>query len=189
MNNKYNLAVFLGLTILTVAVVISFGYLFLQKQKLQKSTTTSQEANNPVITPTPLIANFDQQTYTGTVSFEDCGTQNVKSPFTITLPTGWIAKKLDNPDYYQNYNLFGPQGSLHISCFKTFQANTCNTNASLKTIAIGNTTTEGCLQETGTQTTFEFADLKSPQNNIFDFGGNINDKQILNQILTSFRFK
>lgn len=120
-----------------------------------------------------------------TYSNENCGLTNPKSPFNISFPADWEETKLQTtvPKQQNEYRYADKNSWVLITCGTGFGGGCDNWS----TIKVGSDTKDICYDTTIGK--FSNIIIKDPQNNNgFSISGNITDKLLLDQILSTFKF-
>ena len=123
----------------------------------------------------------------GTFVFQDyCGSMQPKTKFSIELPDGWSFKKIQgdeiNSKVSQQYRISDTTRYVDITCGTGF-GGICDTATTF--LNVGSKKVDACVNPKGG---IGQAYLTSPNGNTFSFDSNLMDRNLLDQILSTFKF-
>jgi hypothetical protein len=124
---------------------------------------------------------------TGIFYFGDyCGAMEPKTKFSIELPDGWSVKKIQGDEISskvsQQYRISNANNYIDIICGTGF-GGICDTSATY--LNVGNKKIDACINPKGG---IDQAFMASSDGNTFSFDSNFTDRNILDQILSTFKF-
>lgn len=176
-----------NITIISMAifVLLSLGavaFLYYQNQQLKGMLASYQTKLSPAPAPSP-IPNLGLPTNT----FEYCGSSQPRTKFSVDPTTGWSVLTGNSSEIYQEYEITKGDESIRIVCGTGFGGGGCpGKNEKIK---INGQDVDSCIttnQETNkVALSLSYLDFGG---NTFSFGGLVNTRATLDQILSTFKF-
>jgi hypothetical protein len=121
-------------------------------------------------------------------TFDNCGSSQPRVKFSVIPPDDWILEKGEGSEIFQEYKITKGEEWVGITCGTGFGGGGCPQN-NLAVLKINGQNVSSCV---GTNSETNKVDLNLSyleyRGNTFSFTGSVNNRQTLDQILSTFKF-